>query len=365
MSTTPHDRIAALLAGINTGKIGLYENIWPDTLLRWTAEGYPVDETGFPLPPEDIFGYDLGRLGGAFDPTPRLNYRVVLEAGEDWKIIENGAGVTEKVWLNKSAPAGHLSFQLDCPETWASEFRPLFEAFEPARIPVAQLQANWARHQAAGRWLCYNMSFIWENLRQTVGDICMYESLIVEPEWIADYNQVMLDFYIRHLEETFERVGVPDGMWFSEDVAYNQGLFCSPNTLQTLYLPFYRALTDYLHGKGMKVIFHSCGNITQALDLFVEMGFDALHPLHVHAGCDPLGIARSHGSKLVLLGGLDTHLLESGDHARIEDAQVRLMEGMRDAGARYIFCSDHSISTNVSYDTYLRMMDTYHKHAGL
>ena len=32
---------------------------------------------------------------------------------------------------------------------------------------------------------------------------------------------------------------------------------------------------------------------------------------------------------------------------------------MRDAGARYIFSSDHSISTNVRFDTYRRIVDTY------
>lgn len=361
---TSHAVIQGLLDHTETGRIGLYENIWPDTLRLWTAQGYPVGEGGRPLPPLEVFGYDLGRLGRAFDPTPRPGYRKVLERTADWEIAENGAGVTQKVWLSKSAPAGALSYHLDSPAVWAAEYRPLFLKTEAARVPGAALREGLAAQRAAGRWTCFNMSFIWEDFRQTVGDVCMYESLVIEPEWIEDYNRTILDFYIRHFEIAFSQAGLPDGVWLSEDLAYNQGLFCSPATLEALYLPFYRAFTDYLHGKGCKVILHSCGNVARALPIIVEAGFDALHPMQIRAGCDPLDIARRYGDKLVLLGGLDSHLLEKGDAKEIEDAQVRLMEGMRDAGARYIFSSDHSISTNVAYDTYRRVMDTYHRHSG-
>ena len=359
---TPHDTVQGLLTGENKTRYGLYENIWPDTLRQWVDQGYPVDDSGKPLTPEDVFGYDLGRLGGAFDPTPKQGFRLVHERTDEWEIVENGAGVTQKVWLNKSAPAGPIAWKMDSEAVWRQDFKPLMEATDPGRVPAGALREKLARHRAADRWICYNMSFIWEDFRQTVGDICMYESLITDPEWVADYNQTALDFYIRHMELAFSQVGLPDGMWFSEDLAYNQGLFCSPATLEELVFPYYRQMIDYLHGKGLKVILHSCGNVERALDMIVDAGFDALHPMQVHAGCDPLSIAARYGGKLVLMGGLDTHILEQGDPRVIEDAQVRLMDGMHEAGARYIFCSDHSISTNVTYGTYQRMMETYHKH---
>ena len=360
--STSYALIQGLLGKTNPAPIALYENIWPDTLEIWVHQGYPTDEAGVPLPQADVFGYDLGRVGAAFNAAPMPGNRQVLERTENWEIVVNEAGVTQKVWLQKSAPAGPLAWQLDGPETWEKTFRPFFLKTDPGRISVQALRERLAAQRAAQRFTCFNMSFIWEDLRQTVGDICMYESLITEPEWVADYNQTLLDFYIRHLELAFAQVGVPDGLWFSEDLAYNQGLFCSPDTLAELVFPYYKRMVDYLHGKGMKVFLHSCGNVTRALDMIVEAGFDALHPMQVHAGCEPLDIAKRYGDKLLLMGGLDTHILEQGDARIIEEAQLRLMLGMRDAGARYIFCSDHSISTNVAYATYQRIMETYHKH---
>ena len=344
--------------------VGLYENVWPDTLRNWVAEGYPVNDVGNPCDPLDVFGLDLGRIGGMFDTSPWPGTSRLIERTDEWEIVENSSGVTEKRWLSKSAPAGHLSFRLTGPQAWESEFKPVFVKTDSSRVPVASLRKAIKSQRAANRWVCFNMTFIWENFRQTVGDIRMYEGLLDDPEWIIDYNQTQLDFFIRHYEIALAEAGPLDGAWFSEDLAYNQGLFCSPNTLRELYLPFYSALVDYLHGKGMNVILHSCGNVTAALPLIVEAGFDALHPMQVRAGCDPLAISKAYAGRLVLLGGLDSHMLERGDAGEIRQAQVGLMQGMRDAGASYIFCSDHSISTNVRYDTYQRVIETYHKYAG-
>jgi len=363
VSANSHTRISRLFQKENAG-VGLYENIWPDTLALWVAQGYPAAGDGRPADPVDVFGFDLGRVGAAFDAAPWPGRYVLLEQTEAWEIVENSAGVVEKRWRTKSAPPGHLSFRLTDRDVWESEFKPEFLRTDDKRIPVKRLRADIDRHRATGRWVCFNTSFIWENLRQAMGDVCLYESLIDDPAFIRDYNQTMLDFYIRHFERTFDTVGITDGLWFSEDLAYNQGLFCSPLALRELYLPFYNTLIDFLHKRGMKVILHSCGNITAALPIIAEAGFDGLHPLQIHAGCDPLRIAREYGDRLVLIGGLDTHLLEEGDHAKIRQEQIRLIHGMRDAGAGYIFSSDHSISTNVRYDTYLRVLETYHQYAG-
>lgn len=362
---TSHEMMVRLFdRSNNETKIGLYENVWPDTLRMWVNQGYPTDASGEPMDPADVFGYDLGRIGGAFNSLPRPGYHQVVQESDDWQIAIDGSGVTRKVWRNKSATPGPLAYELDGRATWEERFRPLFVKTDGARINAESLIKKMRTHRAKTRWICFNTSFIWENLRQTVGDVVLYESLLDDPGWIEDYNQTMLDFYIRHFELAIMQAGVPDGAWFSEDLAYNQGLFCSPDLLRRLYVPFYAKLNDYLHEKGMKVILHSCGNIVQALPLVVESGFDALHPMQVHAGCDPLAIAKQYRSRLVLIGGLDTHVLESNNASRIEQAQIALMEGMRDIGAHYVFSSDHSISTNVKYDTYRRMMDTYHQYSG-
>lgn len=347
------ERISALLNGYDAG-IGLYENIWPETIASWHTQGYPEG-----CDPVELFGIDFGRLGSAFDASPRL-YRRVLEDTPEWEIIEDGAGAVTKIMKHECITPGHIKWDMDSFEKWDQKYKPLLMSENDARIPVQKLREGIEKKRALGKWTCFNMTFIWEQFRQSVGDVCMYEALAMKPEWIHDYNSVMLELYKKHILRALELVGKPDGVWFSEDIAYNQGLFCSPKMLERLYLPYYADMVEFIHRLDMKVILHSCGNITAAMPLITEAGFDAIHPLQVRAGCKPLELARKYKEKLAFIGGFDLHIIETNDADKIEHEQISLMRGMREIGARYIFSSDHSISTNVSFDTYRRIVDTYY-----
>ena len=63
-----------------------------------------------------------------------------------------------------------------------------------------------------------------------------------------------------------------------------------------------------------------------------------------------------------MIGGLDARILESHDHALIRREVAALVDGMKSIGARYIFASDHSISTNVDYADFQVAVETYRKH---
>lgn len=351
---TSREVISALLSG-QQARAGLYENIWPDALENWTRQGYPRG-----VDPAEYFELDLGRIGAAFDASPRPGYLRVLEDNSSWQIVEDGFGAITRRFKGRSATPGHIDWAMRDRRTWEARFKPALMELDEARIPADRLRAQLERYRGASKWVCFNMTFIWEGFRQAVGDVRMYESLIDDPDWILDFNETMLNMYMRHISRALELAGRPDGIWLSEDLGYNQGLFCSPATLARLYLPYYRRFNEFAHANGLKVILHSCGNITRALPLIVEAGFDALHPMQVHAGCDPLGIAAGYGRDIALIGGLDAHVIETNDRELIRRAQSELMMGMRRAEARYIFSSDHSISTNVRCDTYRAILDTYH-----
>ena len=195
-----------------------------------------------------------------------------------------------------------------------------------------------------------------------MGDVCMYESLLLDPEWIHDYNRVYTDFFIAHYRVLIEEAGKPDGIWIYEDLGYKNGLFCSPTVLEALISPYYKELVDFFHSYDLPVVLHSCGGIEAALPLIVAAGFDALNPMEVKAGCDVLRFAEQVGDRLAFIGGLDARVLESGDRERIRSEVIRLVEGMKNIGARYVFGSDHSISTNVRYADFQYALEVYREH---
>jgi uroporphyrinogen decarboxylase len=204
--------------------------------------------------------------------------------------------------------------------------------------------------------------FIWENMRRTMGDICLYESMALDPDWIHDYNRVWTDLFTAHFRILLEEAGVPDGVRLCEDLGYKNGLFCSPRMYGELIFPYYKEIVDFFHGYGMLVELHTCGSVTDALPLIVETGFDILNPMEVKAGNDVFAFADHYSEELVFAGGLDVRVLESGDRDLIRREAARLIEGMKARGARYVFGSDHSLTTKIRYDDYRYAVDVYREH---
>ena len=345
---------ALLTPGAKCSRIGLYENVWPDTLRNWEKEGYPSGAS-----PQEFFNFDICRIGDTFDSYPLAGVRELVESNDEWSVYRNGAGAALKYWNNKSGVPEHIDFRMSSEEAWRRDYRPRLLSLDTGRFQLDKTRAAYKLLRDAGRWICYNSSFVWETMRQSMGDVIMYESLALEPEWIHDYNEVYTRFYIEHYDYLFDQVGLPDAVWLSEDFGYKNGLFCSPCTLDELFKPYYIRLVDHFHSLGLKVLLHSCGDVTKALPFFAEIGFDALHPMEIKAGCDPFAYADQYAEKLAFIGGLDARVLESGDKPYIRRETEKLIKGMKERGARYFFASDHSLSTLVSYESYRYALEVF------
>ena len=118
----------------------------------------------------------------------------------------------------------------------------------------------------------------------------------------------------------------------------------------------------FFHSFDIPVVLHTCGYTEPALDLIVQVGFDALNPMEAKAGNDTLRIARGYGDKLAFIGGLDARILESNDRDRIRKGVTDLVVGMKELGASYVFGSDHSLSTLVTYDAFKFALEVYREH---
>jgi hypothetical protein len=366
------DVIQALLVDRQPVRVGLREvNIWPETFRAWVQQGYPTEPvtgaegaaTQRPVDWVAHFGYDMARTGGAIAHEPILGLREMIEETEAWEIARNGAGAAYKRWKNGSGTPEHIDFHMNSRTIWERDYRPHLLSVDPRRVDLATTKQELARRRSQGLWTYYQNMFVWETMRQCLGDVCMYESLVLDPEWIHDFNRVYTDFYKAHYRVLFEEAGVPDGIRLCDDLGYKNGLFCSPRMLARLFMPYFAEIVAFFHSYGLIVELHSCGNVTQALPLIVEAGFDILNPLENKAGCDPLKLAEQYGDKLAFIGGLDARVLESGDRGLIRRRVIELVEGMKLRGARYVFGSDHSLTPLIRLTAYRYAVEVFWEHA--
>lgn len=337
--------INKILRGEKCPRMGVVDFPWPETLKRWVAEGYPVKATGEPVSPVAHFDFDIDPNGVGFDVLPLPGYEEIVEENEEWVLKRNGAGAVLKYWKNRTGTPEHVDFRMTTRKIWEEDYRP--HMLEPD-LKRFDFKATREAHNQE-KWVFCDDVFIWESFRQSVGDICMLEGMLLDPEWIHDYNRVYTDFFKAHYQLLIEETGKPDGLWLSEDFGYKNGLFCSPQILEELFFPYYKEIVDFFHGFDLPVVLHACGGIEKALPLIVEAGFDALNPMQVAAGCDVVRFAEKYGDKLAFIGGFDLRILESGDRKLIKRKIMEKLKDLKSLGTRYVFSSDHSVSVNVSY----------------
>ena len=387
MPTSSRQLIDGLLRGNNVARVGLMEFIWFDTLRAWVKQGYPTrrmqreagevvrdTERGWievevageyeePVPPWQHFGYDMVPVGPWFDVMPIRGCNEVVEETDEWDIRRNGAGAALRYWKHKSGTPEHIDFRMVTREIWERDYRPHLLELDVERIKLLPLRRNLSAPKQAGLWVHFGSLFIWELMRQSMGDVTMYESLVLDPGWIRDYGRVYTGFYQKHFRYMVDQIGLPDGVWLYEDLGYKNGLFASPRVMESLIFPYYREMVDFFHGFDLPVVLHTCGSTAEALPLIVEAGFDALHAMERKAlNNDPFVFAQEYGDRLAFVGGLDTRVFETNDKAIIRREVTDYVEGMKARGARLVFASDHSISPNTHYDSYRYALDVYREH---
>ncbi len=351
--------IDAILRGRHASFVPLHDAPWSDTVDKWVKQGMPTDANGKAVNAEDHFGFDMAGCGGWFKWQAVYDREVILEENEQWKIVRNGNGAVLKWWKTHSGTPEHIDFHMSSRAIWERDYRPKLVDFDPKRVDVEGARKNLALRRGQEKWTYFGHQFIWECLRASLGDVAMYMALIEDPEWIHDFNRVHTDMWKSCYAYLFEQVGKPDGVWVYEDLGYRDKLFCSPKVLAEVIFPYYAELVDFFHGYDLPVVLHSCGYQAPMIPLAIEAGFDGLNPMEVKAGNDIFAYAEKYGDKLAFVGGFDAVILESSDRELIRRRVIDFMVGMKKRGARFVYGSDHSLSTNIDYDDFLYSLEVY------
>ena len=393
---TSRQVIDDLVRGRRAERVGLSGGPWTDTMVAWVEQGYPLQrvyrdagelrwrredgrwakaeiagEYEEPVPPWQHFGYDMGGLelrpltGADFvlEVFPQLGRDDLVEETAQWDVRRNGAGAAVKYWKHKMGTPEHIGYDMVTREVWERDYRPHLVDLDPRRVKLERLRESLSACREHGLFANVTHMFVWELMRQSMGDLTLYQSLLLDPGWVHDFCRVYTGFFRKHWSYILEHVGRPDAVWLCEDLGYKNGLFASPKVLAALVFPYYRELVTFFHGYDVPVILHTCGSVAEALPMIVEAGFDALNPIERKAlNNDPFAFAEKYGDRLAFVGGLDARVLESNDKELIQREVSAYIEGMKARGARLVFAEDHSISPNVGYVTYLYALQVYRDH---
>lgn len=177
------------------------------------------------------------------------------------------------------------------------------------------------------------------------------------PELIHRINSDLAAFHLRALEVIFSVI-TPDFVGFAEDMSYNHGPMLSRGLFDAFLLPYYHRMIPYVHGKGVRVLADSDGDITTMVPWFQAAGIDGVYPLERQAGVDIAALRKAY-PEFIMLGGYDKMVMNKGE-AAIRAEFDRILPVMRSGW--YIPSVDHQTPPGVSladYKTYIEVFRQY------
>lgn len=115
----------------------------------------------------------------------------------------------------------------------------------------------------------------------------------------------------------FSQEHLPKFLWFGHDICDNKGPMVSPSILERIYFPHAAAAVAPLRDAGIRIIWHSDGNIMPiAKALLNVVGVDGFQGFQMELGVDyrVLGEMRTmRGEKPLLVGGVNNQTLMFGE----------------------------------------------------
>ena len=140
------------------------------------------------------------------------------------------------------------------------------------------------------------------------------------------------------------------------DIAHKEGPLISPQFMAEHYFPRVKRIVEAYHEHGMKVIYHSEGNLWPVMDDLVATGVDGLNPCEPHSHMDVADV-RAKYPKLVLWGGVDnSYLLVNESPECVRQRVETLKEIGKDGGL--LIGSTGQIHPACKLDNLIAMIET-------
>jgi hypothetical protein len=190
-----------------------------------------------------------------------------------------------------------------------------------------------------------------------------YMSIIMRPEYIHEIFTRQTEIAIRNLEKLYAVVDNHIDAVFicGTDFGTQDSQFCGIDTLDEMYLPYYKKMNDWIHEHtNWKTFKHSCGAVEPFIGKFIEAGFDILNPVQVSAkGMDPVHLKNTFGDRITFWGGgVDTQkILSFGSPLDVKN-QVRENLRIFSRNGGFVFNTVHNIQANVPVENMVAMFST-------
>jgi len=180
-----------------------------------------------------------------------------------------------------------------------------------------------------------------------------------DPFYIEDIFKRIGDVYMR-LMELVPRHPAVGAVILADDMAYHSGTMMSPEFLSRNVFSRYKDFAGVLGPADVPLIFHSDGNLFGVLDIIMDSGINALHPIEPDA-MDITEVKKRVGDRLCLIGHVNVSgILSLGSPEDVKGECERIMRELAPSGG-YCCGSSNSLAEGIPLENFLAMIRSVHE----
>ncbi|MBN1676234.1 MAG: hypothetical protein JXR37_34640 [Kiritimatiellae bacterium] len=338
---TTRERFQRVFDHKEADRVPIADGPWRTTVERWRREGLPEGMSY-------VEYFDLDHVASiSVDNSPRYPVKV-LEETDAYIVNTTKWGATNRNWKHAASTPEWIDYTVKSPDDWAKTRARIAPTRD--RINWQQLEQNYANWRRNGCWIQAGLWFGFDITHsRMVGTERLLIAMLEQPEWCIDMFKYLLDVDLTLFDMIWDAGYTFDCVVWPDDMGYKGTQFFSLQMYRDILKPVHKRAIDWAHAKGIKTHLHSCGNINPFVPELIEIGLDALNPLEVKAGMDPIRLKKTYGNDLVFKGGINAVLWNKPDKIKAE--MERVLPVMKEGGG-YIFSSDHSIPDAVSFQDF-------------
>ncbi len=185
---------------------------------------------------------------------------------------------------------------------------------------------------------------------------------LTEQDYLHEVFTRQSDLALRNLAAAYDVLGDDIDVLYlcGYDFGTQESLFCSLDTFDSLFAPYYRKVTGWIHtNTTWKIFKHTDGAIEPLMSRLADVGIDILNPIQWSAaGMDPEHLKTTYGKDLVFWGGgVDTqHTLPHAAPEEVREEVLQMCEIFsRDGG--YVFNSVHNLVAKSPIDNLVAIFE--------
>lgn len=302
--------------------------------------------------------YGLGNIGwceAEFDPY--FEEKVIEDRG-DCEVALDFAG--RHVLFFKGRRNGFMPEYLEHPvkdmKTWEENVKWRLNPKSAGRLErIKKRMPDAVKAAKEGKLISQGMVGGYMYLRSLIGPETLLYAFYDMPELIHDCMKTWFGLADAVTTEHQKHVTIEE-FFLAEDICYNVGSLISPEMMREFLLPYYRQLIVNIKSRQidrkrrMFIKIDTDGHAPAVIDVYKEIGMDAMTPFEVASNCDVVEIGRKYPD-LVMFGGIDKRVLATTKE-KIDKHLEYILPAMRKRGG-YVPTCDHGVPEEVSLDNYM------------